>query len=37
MLAKKLVDRGFDTVTVLDEGLGFWKMKGYPVRSGGAP
>ena len=36
-LAQKLIDHGFHEVTVLDEGLGFWKMKGYPVRSGGTP
>jgi len=37
MLAQKLVDHGFTKVTVLDEGLGFWKMKGYPVRTGPKP
>jgi cytochrome c oxidase cbb3-type subunit 3 len=36
-LAQKLMDHGFRDVTVLDEGLGFWKMKGYPTRAGATP
>jgi cytochrome c oxidase cbb3-type subunit III len=36
-LAKKLVDAGFTKVTVLDEGLGVWKKKGYGVKEGAAP
>ncbi len=33
-LAQKLVAHGFKKVTVLDEGLGFWKNKGYGVKTG---
>jgi cytochrome c oxidase cbb3-type subunit 3 len=36
-LAKKLVDAGFTKVTVLDEGLGVWKKKGYGVVEGPSP
>ncbi len=36
-LAKKLVDAGFTKVTVLDEGLGVWKKKGYGVVEGASP
>jgi len=36
-LAKKLVDKGFTKVTVLDEGLGFWSTKGYGVHAGTEP
>jgi cytochrome c oxidase cbb3-type subunit 3/ubiquinol-cytochrome c reductase cytochrome c subunit len=35
-LAQKLRDNGFAKVAVLDEGLPFWKVKGYPVTIGGA-
>lgn len=30
-LAKQLAAQGFTKVTVLDEGLGVWKSRGYPV------
>lgn len=33
-LASKLVAHGFTKVTVLDEGLGFWRNKGYGTHSG---
>ncbi len=33
-LASKLVAAGFKKVTVLDEGLGFWRSKGYPIKAG---
>jgi len=33
-LASKLVANGFKKVTVLDEGLGFWRNKGFPTKSG---
>lgn len=33
-LAQKLLDQGFTKVTVLDEGLGVWKSKGYGVQAG---
>lgn len=33
-LASKLVAHGFKKVTVLDEGLGFWKNKNYATKSG---
>jgi cytochrome c oxidase cbb3-type subunit 3/ubiquinol-cytochrome c reductase cytochrome c subunit len=33
-LASKLVQSGFTKVTVLDEGLGVWKAKGYGTRVG---
>ena len=36
-LAQKLLDAGFKTVTVLDEGLIVWKQRGYAVRAGRAP
>ncbi|MFT3928052.1 MAG: c-type cytochrome [Myxococcales bacterium] len=34
-LAEQLVAAGFRKVTVLDEGLGEWLARGYPVHSGG--
>jgi cytochrome c oxidase cbb3-type subunit 3/ubiquinol-cytochrome c reductase cytochrome c subunit len=37
MLADKLKKQGFSKVTVLNEGLVFWKMKGYPVQKGKDP
>jgi cytochrome c oxidase cbb3-type subunit 3/ubiquinol-cytochrome c reductase cytochrome c subunit len=36
-LAKKLVDKGFTKVTVLDEGLGVWRSKKYGTRTGWDP
>jgi cytochrome c oxidase cbb3-type subunit 3 len=33
-LASKLVAKGFTKVTVLDEGLGVWKSRGYGVHTG---
>ena len=33
-LARELVAHGFTKVTVLDEGLGVWKARGYPVSTG---
>jgi cytochrome c oxidase cbb3-type subunit 3/ubiquinol-cytochrome c reductase cytochrome c subunit len=33
-LARKLVSAGFKKVTVLDEGLGFWRSKNYGTHSG---
>jgi len=36
-LASKLVEAGFTKVTVLDEGLGVWKQRNYPTRSGDKP
>lgn len=36
-LATKLVDKGFKRVTVLDEGLGVWKRKNFPVATGEKP
>jgi cytochrome c oxidase cbb3-type subunit 3/ubiquinol-cytochrome c reductase cytochrome c subunit len=36
-LATKLVAAGFKKVTVLDEGLGTWKQKGYGVSTGMQP
>ncbi|HKO52256.1 MAG TPA: c-type cytochrome [Polyangiaceae bacterium] len=36
-LAAKLVEAGFKKVTVLDEGLGAWTAKKYPVSSGEKP
>jgi cytochrome c oxidase cbb3-type subunit 3 len=36
-LAQKLIDHGFKNVTVLDEGLGVWKSRGYPVSGGEKP
>lgn len=37
MLAAKLVAAGFKKVTVLDEGLGAWGSKKYPVATGEKP
>jgi cytochrome c oxidase cbb3-type subunit 3/ubiquinol-cytochrome c reductase cytochrome c subunit len=36
-LAQKLVAKGFTKVTVLDEGLGFWRAKGYGTHTGAEP
>ncbi|HEX3594403.1 MAG TPA: rhodanese-like domain-containing protein, partial [Polyangiaceae bacterium] len=36
-LAQKLVAKGFTKVTVLDEGLGVWRSKGYPTTTGRDP
>lgn len=36
-LAQKLVTKGFTKVTILDEGLGVWKAKGYPSTTGRDP
>jgi len=36
-LAQALVNRGFPKVTVLDEGIGYWRSKGYGVRTGPKP
>ncbi len=36
-LAQKLMDKGFKKVTVLEEGLGTWKMKKYGTRTGPQP
>jgi cytochrome c oxidase cbb3-type subunit 3 len=36
-LARKLVAAGFTKVTVLDEGLGVWKERSYPTRTGDKP
>jgi cytochrome c oxidase cbb3-type subunit 3/ubiquinol-cytochrome c reductase cytochrome c subunit len=36
-LAKLLIDKGFKKVTVLDEGIGVWKRKGYPIAKGEKP
>ena len=33
-LAQKLLTKGFTKVTVLDEGLGVWKARKYPTRTG---
>jgi cytochrome c oxidase cbb3-type subunit 3/ubiquinol-cytochrome c reductase cytochrome c subunit len=33
-LAQALMSKGFAKVTVLDEGLGYWKTKGYGTQSG---
>jgi len=33
-LAQKLESKGFTKVTVLDEGLGVWKGRNYPTRTG---
>ena len=35
-LAQQLGAQGFTKVAVLDEGLGVWKARGYPVTSGAA-
>lgn len=37
MLAQKLLDSGFKKVTVLDEGLGVWKQRGYGTFGGTTP
>lgn len=37
MLAKELLNAGFKTVTVLDEGLWEWKERGHPMRKGRVP
>jgi cytochrome c oxidase cbb3-type subunit 3/ubiquinol-cytochrome c reductase cytochrome c subunit len=37
VLAEKLLAAGFKQVTVLDEGLGEWVDKGYPVHAGDQP
>jgi cytochrome c oxidase cbb3-type subunit 3/ubiquinol-cytochrome c reductase cytochrome c subunit len=36
-LAQKLAAKGFNKVTVLDEGLGVWRMRKYPTQSGVDP
>jgi cytochrome c oxidase cbb3-type subunit 3 len=36
-LAQKLVAHGFTKVTVLDEGLGFWRSKGFATSKGANP
>jgi cytochrome c oxidase cbb3-type subunit 3/ubiquinol-cytochrome c reductase cytochrome c subunit len=36
-LAKKLLDKGFSKVTVLDEGLGVWRSKKYGTHTGWDP
>jgi cytochrome c oxidase cbb3-type subunit 3/ubiquinol-cytochrome c reductase cytochrome c subunit len=36
-LAQALVTKGFTRVTVLDEGLGVWKSRHYPTRTGALP
>ncbi len=36
-LAQKLVGKGFTKVTVLDEGLGVWRMRKYPTQTGVDP
>src|SRR5262249_515424 len=36
-LARRLMEAGFTKVTVLDEGLGVWKQRHYPTRSGDKP
>jgi len=36
-LANRLLQAGFKKVTVLDEGLGAWAQKKYPVSSGEKP
>ena len=36
-LAQKLMDAGFKKVTVLDEGIGAWKVKGHPIESSPPP
>jgi len=36
-LAARLLEAGFKKVTVLDEGLGAWTQKKYPVSSGEKP
>ena len=36
-LARKLAEKGFTKVTVIDEGLGYWTRKKYPTASGALP
>jgi rhodanese-related sulfurtransferase len=36
-LASKLVQKGFPKVTVLDEGLGVWKSRGFGTSTGLEP
>jgi cytochrome c oxidase cbb3-type subunit III len=36
-LAQKLRDAGFQKVTILDEGLGYWRKQGYPTGEGREP
>lgn len=36
-LCQGLINKGFTRVTVLEEGLRGWKMKGYPTKSGKEP
>jgi cytochrome c oxidase cbb3-type subunit 3/ubiquinol-cytochrome c reductase cytochrome c subunit len=36
-LAQKLLGKGFTKVTVLEEGLRVWKMRGYPTHKGFEP
>jgi mono/diheme cytochrome c family protein/rhodanese-related sulfurtransferase len=36
-LAQRLIAKGFAKVTVLDEGLGVWRMRKYPTRTGTDP
>ena len=36
-LARKLAAGGFTKVTVLDEGFGVWRARGYPTRAGADP
>jgi cytochrome c oxidase cbb3-type subunit 3/ubiquinol-cytochrome c reductase cytochrome c subunit len=36
-LAQKLAQNGFKKVTVLDEGLGVWRARGYATRTGADP
>jgi mono/diheme cytochrome c family protein/rhodanese-related sulfurtransferase len=36
-LAQALISRGFTHVTVLEEGLGVWRGKGYPTTKGTSP
>jgi cytochrome c oxidase cbb3-type subunit 3/ubiquinol-cytochrome c reductase cytochrome c subunit len=36
-LAEKLVAKGFTKVTILDEGIGVWRFKKYPTRTGWEP
>lgn len=37
ILCRKLKENGFTKVSILSEGLGFWKSKGYPMHSGLEP
>jgi cytochrome c oxidase cbb3-type subunit III len=37
ILCQKLKENGFTKVSILSEGLGFWKSKGYPMHSGMDP